>query len=184
MIKMGDMRGTVEHIGLRSTQIRTLNRTIVSVPNGQLANASLENITMRDKFWFHQNLSFRKETSSSQIRSFIESTTNLLTQYPNADAASVRVSYLRLGLFSLDVEIFAYIFAQDWPGFLQIQGELLLRVMEILQEADIQMSVQPHSVTLMKPITVNGGSALTFGPSLAPDERLAASRQQRATHER
>jgi MscS family membrane protein len=184
MVKLGDMSGTVERIGLRSTRIRTLNRTLVSVPNGQLANANLENIAMRDKFWFHQNLSLRKETSSSQVRSFIESTTKLLTQYPNAEPASVRVSFLRLGAFSLDVEIFAYLFAQDWPRFLQIQGDLLLRVMEILEEACIQMAVQPHSVSLMAPFTTNGDSPQTFGPTLAPDEKPATPRPQAAKRER
>ena len=49
-------RGFVEHIGLRSTRIRTLDRTVVSIPNGQLANVSLENISIRDKFWFHHTL--------------------------------------------------------------------------------------------------------------------------------
>jgi MscS family membrane protein len=184
MVQLGDMSGTVERIGMRSTQIRTLNRTLVSVPNGQLASTSLENIAMRDKFWFHQNLSLRKDTSSSQMRSFVESTTKLLTQYPNAEPASARVSFLRLGAFSLDVEIFAYIFAQDWPSFLQIQGELLLRIMEILEEADIHMAVQPYSVNLVAPITTNGDGPQTFGPSFAPDKKHIAPRRDAAKHER
>lgn len=184
MVTLGAMSGTVERIGLRSTQIRTLNRTLVSVPNGQLANASLENIAMRDKFWFHQNLNLQKDTSSSKMRSFVESTTKLLTQDPHAEPASVRVSFLRLGEFSLDVEIFAYIYAKDWPSFLQIQGEFLLRIMEILQEADIQMAVQPHSVSLTVPITGNGDSAQAFGPAFTPGEKPAAQRRQAAKRDR
>ena len=52
-LKLGDVQGTVEEVGLRSTKIRTLERTLVSLPNGQIANMKLETISARDKFWFH-----------------------------------------------------------------------------------------------------------------------------------
>jgi MscS family membrane protein len=184
MVKIGDKQGTVEDVGLRSTRIRTLDRTMVSMPNGYIASVSLENFSIRDKFWFHQNLSLRKETSSSQMRSFVEGATNLLTQHPSADQASARVSFLCLGAFSLDVEIFAYIRANGWVHFLEIQGELLLRIMEILQGAGIQMAVQPHAVSVMAPLTISDGngaqaSALHF----APDDRPAAASRQGTTRE-
>jgi MscS family membrane protein len=147
-VKIGDANGLVEDVGLRSTRVRTLNRTIVSVPNGQMANANLENISMRDKFWFNQNLSLHKETTPAQMRGFIEELTNLLAQHPAIERDSYRVSFLRLSAFSLDVEIFAYFFAAGWNHFLEIQGELLLRTMELLQSAGIQMSIQPHVVDL------------------------------------
>src|SRR5207302_7287640 len=67
-LKVGDTLGTVQDIGLRSTRIRTLDRTVVSVPNGQIANASLENLSLRDKFWFNHILGLRYEPTASQIR--------------------------------------------------------------------------------------------------------------------
>jgi MscS family membrane protein len=170
-VKIGDMNGTVEDIGLRSTRVRTLDRTIVSVPNGQIANASLENISMRDKFWFHQNLSLHKETSGSQMRDLIEGLMNLLAQHPAVERDSFRVNFLRLSAFSLDVEIFAYFFAPSWNHFLQMQGELLLRIMELLQSAGIKMAVQPHAVSLMAPITSDGDSPQPLAPNFAQDEK-------------
>jgi MscS family membrane protein len=142
------VEGMVEDVGLRSTRIRTLDRTVISVPNGRMANANLENVSMRDKFWFHQNLSLNKETTGSQMREFVEELKNLLAQHPAIERGSYRVSFLRLNAFSLDVEIFAYVFAAGWNHFLEIQGELLLRTMELLQSAGIQMSIQPHVVDL------------------------------------
>ncbi|WP_263365389.1 mechanosensitive ion channel family protein [Edaphobacter bradus] len=167
MVKIGDAFGAVEDVGLRSTRIRTLDRTVVSVPNGQIANASLENITMRDKFWFHQNLNLHKETTGSQMRSFVEGVTNLLAQNPAVERDSFRVSFLCLGTFSLDVELFAYVFARGWPHFLQIQEELLLQIMELLQSAGIQMAVQPHAVSLPAPTTSDGDrpQALATNPN-------------------
>ena len=52
-LKVGDSLGTVDGICLRLTRIRTLDRTVVSVPNGQIANMTLETLSLRDKFRFH-----------------------------------------------------------------------------------------------------------------------------------
>jgi MscS family membrane protein len=145
-LKFAEMLGTVEDIGLRSTRIRTPDRTVVSVPNGQIANASLENISIRDKFWFHPNLSLRWETTASQMRSILEALNSLLAQQPHVERDSIRVRFLRFGTSSLDVEVLAYFFARDWAHFLDIQQELLLQIMEIVQAAGTQMALQSHVV--------------------------------------
>ena len=75
--KAGEYQGTVEHIGIRSTQIRTLDRTVVSIPNGQLSSISVENFTLRDRFLFKHTLNLRYETTADQLR-------YVLAQYPRA----------------------------------------------------------------------------------------------------
>jgi MscS family membrane protein len=145
-VKFAEIQGTVEDIGLRSIRIRTMDRTVVSVPNGQIANASLENISIRDKFWFHPSLSLRWETTASQMRSVLDGLNNLLAQQPHIERDSIRVRFLRFGTSSLDVEVFAYFFARDWGHFLEIQQELLLQIMEIVQAAGTQMALQSHVV--------------------------------------
>jgi MscS family membrane protein len=62
-LQIGDTLGIVEDIGLRSTRIRTRDRTLVSVPNGQVANVKLENLSPRDKFWFHPRISLQHDTT-------------------------------------------------------------------------------------------------------------------------
>ncbi len=158
-LKFAEMLGTVEDIGLRSTRIRTPDRTVVSVPNGQIANASLENFSMRDKFWFHPNLSLRWETTASQMRSVLDGLNNLLAQQPNIERDSIRVRFLRFGTSSLDVEVLAYFFARDWAHFLEIQQELLLRIMEIVQAAGTQMALQSHVLYQAAASASNGTTA-------------------------
>jgi MscS family membrane protein len=134
-LKLGDVSGTVEDVGLRSTRIRTLDRTLVSVPNGQIANMSVETFSVRDKFWFHHIVGLLYETTPEQMRSIIAGVRNLLAQDSRVEADTVRVRFLRLGVFSLDVDIFAYLLARDWNDFLQIQEDLLLRIMDTVYEA-------------------------------------------------
>ena len=131
-LKLGDMIGTVEDVGLRSTRIRTTDRTMVSVPNGQIANMSVETLSARDNFWFHPVVGLRYETGADQLRIITSRIHKLLDEHPSSDSSSVRVRFIRLGAFSLDIEVVAYFFARDWNHFLEIQEELLLHVMEIV----------------------------------------------------
>lgn len=145
-LKVGTTVGTVDEIGLRSTRIRTLDRTMVSVPNGQIANMSLETLSARDKFWFHPLLGLRYETSAAQIRSVTNSIRTLLLEHPSVEGSSVRVRFVNLGSSSLDVDIFAYVYARDWNFFLEIQEGLLLSIMEIAQEAGVQIAFPSQTV--------------------------------------
>ena len=139
-LKMGEISGTVDHIGLRSTRIRTLDRTIISVPNSQIANTSIETISARDKFWFHPVVGLRYETTPDQLRSIVDGIRALLASHPLADSGSVRVRFLRLGAFSLDVDIFAYLQASDWNHFLEVQESLLFGITDIVARAGAEIA--------------------------------------------
>jgi len=140
-LKVADTQGTVEHIGLRSIRIRTSERTVVSVPNGQVANASLEDFAVRDKFWFHHIIGLRYGATAEQVRAVVAGLGKLLSEHSAADRESVAVRLLRFGASSMDVEVFAYLFADNPRHFLEMQGELLLRAMEVIEAAGAQIAL-------------------------------------------
>jgi MscS family membrane protein len=148
MVKVGDTQGTVDDIGFRSTRLRTLDRTVVSVPNGQIANLSLENFSVRDKFWIHPILSLRYSTTSPQMHVVLESIRKLLRENQSVEANSIRVRFLRFGSYSLDVEVFAYAKAHDWSQFLELQEDLLLGIMQCIESAGVQIALPSQSVFL------------------------------------
>jgi MscS family membrane protein len=147
-LKLGDVVGTVVDVGLRSTSIRTLDRTVITVPNGQMASMSLEILSARDKFWFHPLIGLRYETSPAQLRSIIGEIHDLLAEHSSIDASSLRVNFLRLNAFSFDIDIFAYVFACDWAEFLRIQEELLLSVIDIVHRAGAEVAFPSHTTYL------------------------------------
>src|SRR4029077_4454443 len=104
--KLADTLATVDYIGLRSTRIRTIDRTVLSVPNGQIANASIETLSARDKFWFHHVIGLRYETTADQMRAVVKGTRSYLGVHPMVDRnESIRVLFFRLGQFSFDIEV-------------------------------------------------------------------------------
>jgi MscS family membrane protein len=149
-LKMGEIVGTVEHIGLRSTRIRTLDRTLVTVPNSQIANVSLETLSARDKFWFHPVVALRYETTAEQLQVVIDQIRRLLEQHSSVSRESVRVRFFRLGPSSLDIEVFSYVFATDWTQFLEIQERLLIDVTDIVGRAGTAIAFPSQTMYLTR----------------------------------
>jgi MscS family membrane protein len=131
--RAGDHLGTVENVGLRSTRIRTLKRTVVSVPNGQLAAISLENFAMRDKIWFHHTLHLRYETTTDQLRYILAEIRKMLYEHSKIETVSARVRFTGFGSASLNLEVFAYVLETEYEVYLSIQEDLLLRIMDIIE---------------------------------------------------
>jgi MscS family membrane protein len=146
--RFGSSMGTIEEIGIRSTRIRTLDRTVLTVPNGEFAALHIENYAQRDRYWFHPVLNLRYETSIEQMRNVLQSLRSMLASHPNVETSSRRVRLIGLAAYSLDVEIFAYVFAQDYTTFLEIQEDLLLRCMEIVEENDTGFALPSQTLYL------------------------------------
>lgn len=160
-LKLDNTQGTVMDIGLRSTRIRTLDRTVVSVPNGQIANATLENMSLRDQFWFHPILHLTYETTAQQLRSILAGLNHVLLKHPSVHEPSVRTRFLGFGESSLDVEVFSYFYASDWADFLRIQEELLLEIMDLVQAAGAKIALPSRIMYVNTPLPVRIGSDFT-----------------------
>ena len=139
--RFGNRVGTVTHIGLRSTRIRTLDRTIVSVPNGQFSSMELENFSARDKIWFHQTLRLRRNTTSDQLRQVLSEVQDILLHHTKVEVGSIPVRFTGVGEYSLDIEVFAYVLTSDFDAFLGIQQELLLDIMHAVEDAGTSLAV-------------------------------------------
>lgn len=130
--RIGAYTGTVEDITLFATRLRTPERSLVSIPNGTLLTKEIENLSRRERFLFTHILGLRYETTPAQLRAVLEALRKLLAEHPLVAPEEQRARLLRLGASSLDLELRAYVLAPDWPGFLAVQEELLLSVMEIV----------------------------------------------------
>ena len=148
--KTGDIIGTVVDIGLRSTQIRTMDRTIVTIPNGQLATMNLENLTLRDKFWFHPMISLSHVTTADQMETVLSKIRDLLNKHTHVESETARASFIGIRGSSQDVEIFAYIFAADYDEFLATQERLLLQILEIVESANTTLAVPLQRTYLVR----------------------------------
>ncbi len=131
--KIGDQTGVVEDIGLRSTKLRTESRTLVSIPNGTVATATLENFRFRDKILCKQVVRLRYDLAADHLRYVLEQIHEVLVHNAKVEESTARVRLLRFGENAIEAEIYVYILERDFNEFLAAQESLLLQVMETLE---------------------------------------------------
>jgi len=139
--RFGDRTGEVMHIGLRSTRIRTADRTIISVPNAQFSSMSLENISSRDKILFNPKLNLRRDTTSEQMSRVLTSFGEILAGREKVEVGAIPVRFIGVGPHSLDVEVAAYVKTSNYDEFLAIQQELLLEMLQAIERAGTSLAV-------------------------------------------
>ncbi|WP_162138082.1 mechanosensitive ion channel family protein [Pararhodospirillum photometricum] len=184
--KVGTTLGTVEDIGLRSTRIRTLARTVVSIPNGELAAVSIENYSRRDMFWFHPILSLRLDTTPDQIRYLLVTLRELLYAHPRVDPTPARVRFRGVSRDCVDLEMFAYVRAEDYADFLEVQEDLTLQVMDVVAASGAAFALPGQTLHLGRDTPTDPGLRETAEAQVRawreagslplprfPDERIA-----------
>lgn len=130
--RFGDKLGVVEDIGMRSTRVRTLDRTLLTIPNAEFAQMQLENFAARDKIRFYTVLGLRYETTADQLRWVLTEIRRLLRTHPKVDPSPARIRFVGYGDYSLNLEIFSFVTTRDFDEYLAIQEDLLLRIMDVV----------------------------------------------------
>ncbi|MDJ0637610.1 MAG: mechanosensitive ion channel family protein [Paracoccaceae bacterium] len=146
--KFGDISGTVEDIGIRSTKIRTPARTIVTVPNGTFASMQIENFSVRDQFLFTTVLSLRCDTSADQVTGIIEAVRQKLETSEHI-APGPRVNLIELTRASLDIEVFSYVIAPDYVSFLNVREKLLLFLFDTVTTKGSVLAFPPSRLHIL-----------------------------------
>lgn len=145
-VKVDDFVGTIETVGLRSTRIRTLDRTIITLPNGQLAEKRIESYAARDRIRFAAKLGLEYGTTSIQVRVVLEKAAALLKAHPKAWPQDVQTRFVGLGPSSLDLEVVGYVSVTDFDEFSAVRTELLLGLMAIVEEAGARFAFPTSTV--------------------------------------
>jgi MscS family membrane protein len=148
--RFGDKVGTVEEIGIRSTRVRTLDRTVVTIPNAAFSNLQLENFAKRDRMRLFAMIGVRYETTPDQLRYILVEVRKLLYAHERVTADPARIRFVGFGAYSLDLELFAYVNTSDWSEFLGIREDIYLRIMDIIETSGTGFAFPSQTLYLGK----------------------------------
>jgi MscS family membrane protein len=146
--RFGDRTGVVEDIGLRSTRVRTDERTLLAIPNGTVATINVENLSRRDKLLFTTKLGLRSESKSDHVRYVLAEVRRLLYSHPKVERASVRVRLIDIAGASLTLEVFSYILTRDYNEYAAVREDLLLRILDILEDSGSSLALPSQTLYL------------------------------------
>lgn len=149
-VKVDDQEGTVEAVGLRSTRIRTLDRTVISIPNGKLADMRTETVSARDRYRVHATLGLEHGTPPATLRAVISAIREALEAHPKIHAEAPWVFLRRVGESSLDVEVSAWFVVDDYEDFLALRSEVLMTLLDVVASKGARLAYPTRTVHLAK----------------------------------
>jgi MscS family membrane protein len=149
-VRVEDFVGTVEAIGLRSTRFRTLDRTVITIPNGKLADMRLETLAARDRLRLACTLGLTYGTSEAQIREILEGLRTILAEHPKTWKDNIMVRFVGFGASSLDLEIMVWFATSDWNEFVALREDVLLAFMGVVERAGSSFAFPTRTVHLVR----------------------------------
>jgi MscS family membrane protein len=156
-VRIDDFSGTVERIGLRSTRIRTLDRTLITVPNGKLADSRVESLSARDRLRLSTTIGLVYETTASQLREVLDGFEGVLRAQPLIWPEGVVVQFRQFAPSSLEIEVMAWFHTSDVEQFRKIRQDVLLQFMDVVEKAGTSFSFPKPSVVVAGPaVTATG----------------------------
>jgi MscS family membrane protein len=138
--------GTVEAVGLRSTRIRTLDRTVVSMPNGRLADSRIETFGLRDRCRLHTTIGVVYSTTASQLRQILAGLERILLEHPRTYRDELVVKLVRLGDSAFEIEVQAWFASTDYSKFRDWRQEMLLGFVEVVEQAGSALAFPTQTV--------------------------------------
>jgi MscS family membrane protein len=146
----GDRTGTVETIGIRSTQLRGIDRTLVAIPNAQFADMQIVNWARCDEMLINEVISLRYETTADQLRYFLAKLREMAHAHPRITSDTVRVRFSGYGDSSLNVTIRVYAQTREWNDFHAIREDIFLRVFDLVNDAGTGFAFPSRTIYMGK----------------------------------
>lgn len=146
--RFGDRTGTVEDIGLRSTRVRTEERTLLAIPNGTVATINVENLSRRDKILFKTVLGLHLNTSSEHLRYVLSEIWRVLQNHPKVEGKTVRVRLTELASTSINIELLCYVLTRDFNEFAEAREQLLLSIMNFVEDSGTSLASPSQTLYL------------------------------------
>jgi MscS family membrane protein len=165
--RFGDRTGVVEDIGLRSTRIRTEERTLLAIPNGTVATINLENLSRRDKILFKTTLGLRPESKPDHVRFVLAEIRRLLYSHPKVETKTVRVRLTDVAGSSLSVELLSYILTRDFNEFAAVREDLLLRIMDVMEDSGGSLALPSQTLYISRDSGVEKDKAESAAKKIA-----------------
>lgn len=135
--RFGDQTGVVEEIGLRFTRVRTLDRTVINIPNATFVDLHLENFAEREKIRFAPALKLRIDNHPDAIEKALNDIKLALQQHPMIDSKPIRVRLQHFTNHGLELNVLSYVKTIDFETYLEVAEALNLTILRVLAENQV-----------------------------------------------
>lgn len=139
-ITSGDIDGTVEEVGFRSTRIRTFRNSLHYVPNGRLADSSIDNHGLREFRRFFMHIAITYDTPPDLIEVFVQGLRKIVDQHPKTRKDFYIVEFNEMGDFSLRIMFYIFFAVPTWPEELKARHEVLIEIVRLAEKIGVRFA--------------------------------------------
>jgi len=147
-VRYGAETGTVEDIGLRTTRLRTLTNTVVSIPNARIASMETENLSYRTKIRYSPTLRLRYDTSPEQIKAVLNGVREVLEKHEQVHDDPVRVRFTDFDDDAILIKINSFVKTTDFSDFLEVAEDLNFQVMDVVRSSGAAFALPGKAIYL------------------------------------
>lgn len=144
-VKVGNIEGHIESIGLRSTRIRTLDRSLITMPNKKMVDAELENVTLKTMWRARFHISLTYDTTQDQIKAIINELTDYLNDHQRTKDEPT-VKFTDFNNSSLDILVVYFVLTSDADQYIAVKEEINFKIMEIVKKHNAKFAFPATSV--------------------------------------
>lgn len=149
LVQTGEITGVVEKIGFRSTRIRTLEKSYVTVPNKNMIDKPLDNLTLRTFRRAKFDVSLTYNTTSEQLKHIVTEIQDYVDAHPRTNQDG-RVRFLNLGPHSKDIMIQYFVDTMNWDEYIDTKQEINYKIVEIVEKYRAQFAFPTTTIHLPK----------------------------------
>jgi MscS family membrane protein len=132
MVRIAGTEGTVEDVGFRSTRLRTLDNSVISLPNESVISAKVENLTVRPARRQRSLVQVTYDTTPASMEELLTAIRGLLAEHQFVNSSNFHVRFNDFGESSLNILVIFHLITTDYGLELQYREEILMRIMELV----------------------------------------------------
>ena len=140
------LEGSIESISFRTTKIRTVNESLIIVPNSKLTNEAVTNYSRRGKRRVSLNLELNYSTSREKLEGCLASIRVMLENYPQVNKEGILVRFDKFSDSSLDILICCFADTPDFDEYFKVKENINFEIIDILHQEGILMALQSTNV--------------------------------------
>ena len=137
--QFGDMIGTVEEIGVRSTRIRSSDRSLVSIPNADFSKLRLINLSRRDQVLFNSTIGLNYDTKEEQLQRILKGMREMLASHPNVKAEKSSANLSAFTGSAMELKISAELVNAPSAQMGSVREDLLMKMFNIVNREGATM---------------------------------------------
>lgn len=142
----GGYEGTVEEVGFRTTRLRNADRSVISVPNGNVANDTINNLGLRPSRRMQLTIGLMYSTPPDKIDKYLKALRTMVDVHPKASSDDHMIRFHNLGASSLDIFFRAYLFAPTLVDELEIREEIIFGIVRAAEQVGVSFAFPSTSV--------------------------------------